>query len=251
MWYAPVIIKSRQRPFVAGFITAQRITLILFLIVAACGTMHFSTVQWEDQGKVIGSIEMVRNDWGFEYRYLDMGKRLVRIENRDSERALLAGPSITTYSYDSQGRLKEEATYDRNEKLAVKSTGFAVGCYTYGTDDDGNRFVETSFLDGLRQPTRIKDGYAVIRTTYKGTSGKIKDVRFYDLSGEAALSKWGDVSGAVRVEYIYLQGIGEMVCAVFFDSSGGIVAKKVISGTSRTYYENTTTYYNNSYYRYK
>jgi hypothetical protein len=88
------------------------------------------------------------------------------------------------------------------------------------------------FLDDSRRSCNGPEGFATQTTTFCGQSSRVKEQSFFDQGGKAASVVRHGVSGTSRVEYAYLSGVGEVVCAAFLGPDGRVLKTAQLSGTT-------------------
>jgi hypothetical protein len=218
----PAIASSRIAPLLAAGLA----------MLCACTTTKVQT--WNKDGRVAGTITSIETPVGHDYLYRDLSNCLVRVEKRDAIGGFLPGPCIEEIAYDELGRRKEERQLDASGTLCSGAGTSAISRWSYSVDSTGHPVVELSYFDAEGKPAVSPDGYTILRQTFLD-GGKISKVEMFDADRKPAPSTWFGVERIVQVQYTYLQGVGEVTCAVFFDTSGQVVARKQLSGqTSRT-----------------
>jgi len=209
------------------------------LLLCSCQSPRINTKPWIVDDQRIGTIETINKKWGTESDYRDLNGRLVRVENRGKNGALLPGICTVQYSYNDVGALKMEQTLNAEGLLTCNPEGFALQKYVYTSDLNGNLVVRESYFNEMLQPVLTKSGYATVWTT-KDNNGQLMRSQFFDLQGKPAPSRWDGVTNVVDIHYAQLQGVTPVLCGVYFDNTGNVIERKQLSGET---YESQTYEY--------
>lgn len=215
---------------------------VLLAGLCACATNQTKIVPWFKDNVASGTIVQIKTPSGYTYQYKNTSGQIVRIEDRDPERSLL---SIVEYEYDNNNHLTEERRYDSSEHLRAVPEGFAIRRFVYRVNPDGERVTEIHFYDAAEKPVLLGSGYGVLRQTF-GTDGKLQKVHCLDTASKPIPSTWLGVGNVVEIQYSYLSGVGEVMCAVFLNSAGQVVFRKELAGGTSAF--SSSSYYNNYYY---
>jgi hypothetical protein len=200
------------------------------LVLTGCATVS-QKVAWIQDGTPMGAIWKRRTDCGTEWEYVDEAGSLQRIERRDRSGTLLPGPSVTTYLYDSRGKLAEERHCDARLLPVPCAAGYVIKHYAYSVKPEGGRVVEHSFLDKERKSVCTISGYAFVRLFYDGAGGRAESVVLEDHRREPASALWDGVYGVARVGYKELRGVGAIRCGAYYGPHGEVVARKRVDGS--------------------
>ena len=223
-------------------------TAVALLFLCSCAAPYsvpaVEKAVWSENGTVMGTLVKAPRPFGLEYRYLDPEQRLRRVEKRNASGALLPGETIVDYAYDNSGRPVREVHYDSERRAAPCDAGYVVKETAYGTEGD-NPVVEVSCHDAAGKLVKAADGAALTRTVYLSGSSKPKNERYFGPDRRpCGVNRFG-VEGVAEVEYAYLEGVGEVVCAVIYDVKHQVLARKMVSGhvvKSWTHTTETTRY---------
>lgn len=191
-----------RRPLITQFVTRATLLLsIALMVLSLCScaglfAQNKSSIQpWIENGVTQGTITRTITSFGYDHHYKDTSRRLVRVERYNMAGALLPGACRIEYEYDDRGRLVKESIYNADRELAV------------GDFD-----------------------YALKKTVYVGASEKPDRDLYFGADGEACEIQCHGVEGTAEVKYVYLQGVGEVACAIFYGMDGRVLARKHVSG---------------------
>jgi hypothetical protein len=177
---------------------------------------------------------------GFDWRYLDPGGRLVRIEKRDRSAVLRGGDCTVEFVYDTEGRVAREGHSDASGRTCRSAGGYAVVEHRYAVGSGGSYVEETELRDEGNQIVCGSQGWATARIARPGRDGYEEEITLFDERGMPAAAVWNGVTKTARVAFVTIEGVGKVRCAVHYDASGAILARKVVSGI--TYREDHAEY---------
>lgn len=218
---------------------AAAVAALLLCGACASGPRH---EPWLEDGQVLGTFTREEKAGGFELRYYDPAERVVRIEHRDAADALRQDSCVTTYEYDTFGRVCWERHLDASGAPRRCVGGFASVQHSYSSDESGNLVIEQAYRDESNMSARCASGYAYARYVYRGSSGPVAEIHLQDEARQPTPVVWDGVAGTARVTITSLEGVGEVRCAVYFGPGGEILDRRVLSGTtSMTQHSESTT----------
>ncbi len=221
----------------------------LFGLVSCSGVQ---TRPWVKNGERIGTIyiyEQVENV-SYRWEYLDFEDRMLRFEQRGGNERLLPNTVIGLNAFDAADRLTETRFVDEGEQPAVHQNGAARIAHEYMLEDDAApREVVTHYgLDGA--PVTITEGYCKETVYYLPRAGPSERLKlgwreFLKADGSPGEARIGIVKDIYKIEYIYLEGVGEMLFATYFDRGEKVIHKELVRGITDFYQSvtTTTTYY--------
>jgi hypothetical protein len=212
------------------------------LLLASCVTNQW-TEPWIEAERNRGTIEIMRTDLGFEYRYVDPGGRLLQLEKRNPAKRLLIGENVVRWKHDDEGRPVEITYYDHDYQRSPGNQGSAIVLVRHGTRN-GKRYEIHTHHDVERKRVMIPVGYFKELVVYhKTVPDRVVRRIYFDLDGKPASAQLDGVENTAVIEYTYLLGVGELVYATHYDLSDSIVGKHKVSGetVSLTTQRQTTT----------
>ena len=187
---------------------------------------------WLRDGQPVGTILVSPTPDGSEYRYFDSANLLVRTEMRNASSALVDGDCAVEFSYDAERRVVMESYLDASGRPCRSKGGFASLEHRYSVGPGGESVEENVLLDESGQVVGGRHGWAIARFVRARPGAEIDELLLSDERGNPAAAAWGDVIGTARVKYMTLEGVGAVRCAVYYDASGGILARRTLSGVT-------------------
>lgn len=220
------------------------IPLIAISIFFGCTTTGKKEA-WIKDGENVGTILKEKTKEGEEWRYFSSEGILKHIEQRNSHGKILPGASVIKFKHNKMGDLEEIVHCNAVGNPAPCEEGYVFKTFAKKKKASGEEILTQSFLDEERKPV-ISDekNCAFIKTVKEDSTADIKEVFLEDLNKEPAFGRWDGVNGVAHVRYIYLKGIGDMKCGVYYDPSGKVIKRKKLEGAcSQTTKKHTTTMY--------
>ena len=185
---------------------------------------------WFENGQQLGTITKVNEPYGSLWRYVDTSGVLRRTEKRDPFNVLLSGHAVTTFSYDSSGRLAMEENFDARNAPALHPDGYSVAKYAFAFDADRNLVETRTYFDTQGRLAATKRNFACLTLVHDGAGQTYREVFFEDAQRKPVASDWDGINGVSRVKYTVLNGIGDVRCGAYYNLKGDVFQRKQIAG---------------------